>query len=111
MRVLRRDGSVAELDEKDILYFTTYKNIITVHTEVDEFVLPTSLDQLQKAYEGLGFTKVDRSFIANMNHAGGFNAERKSLIFKTDGSMEPKYVPISEPNLRKVMKHLTNKED
>lgn len=111
MRALRGDGSVIELDEKDILYFTTYKNIITVHTQHDEFVLPTSLDQLQKAYEGIGFAKVDRSFIANMNHAIGFEAERRSLILGNDAGKEPKYVPVSEPNLPKVIKRLKNKED
>jgi len=106
MRVLRRDGSVCDLDEQDILYFTSYKNVITVHTLEEEFVFPTTLDQLLTAYRGLSFEKADRSFIVNMNNVKGFDPVRKSVYFQENPKDPAKYAPVSEPNVNKMLKFL-----
>lgn len=109
MRVLRGDGSAVELDEKDILYFTTHKNIITVHTREEEFLVPTSLDQLLKAYKDLDFDKVDRSFIVNLQQVESIHPERKTVVFRDDPG-KGRYVPVSEPNLPRIKKYIEGKK-
>ncbi|TVY03934.1 LytTR family DNA-binding domain-containing protein [Paenibacillus cremeus] len=106
MRVLREDSSAYELRDDDIIYFTTHNNVITVHTLSERFIVPTSLDQLTKAYQSLSFTKVDRSYSVRLDRIAGYHRERRSIYFEGDSN---KLLPVSEPNVRKVTDFLHHK--
>lgn len=82
MRVLQNDGSSLQIDEEEILYFSTYKNTIFVHTKEGEFVLPTTLSDLLAAYASEGYERLDRSNVVNMHHVEGYNPERKVVLFR-----------------------------
>ncbi|MCD1261097.1 LytTR family transcriptional regulator [Paenibacillus athensensis] len=105
MRVLAKDGSVHELDHSEILFFSIHKSEISVYTAHQEFVLPTTFEQLLHAYADLDFARVDRSFIVNLAQLGGYDQERQSVYF-ADG----KFVPVSERHQKKVLGYLSGKE-
>lgn len=101
MRVLARDGTVHELKESEILYFSIHKSEISVHTAHAEYILPTNFEQLQQAYAELNFDRVDRSYIVNMNKVQGYHAERQSVFF-SDGT----FAPVSERHQKKIIQYL-----
>jgi len=105
MRVLAKDGSVHELDHSEILFFSIHKSEISVHTAHQEFVLPTTFEQLLQAYADLDFARVDRSYIVNLGRLDGYDHERQSVYF-ADG----KFVPVSERHQKKVLGYLSAKE-
>ncbi|KEQ26580.1 LytTR family transcriptional regulator DNA-binding domain-containing protein [Paenibacillus tyrfis] len=111
MRVLREDGSGYELDDDEIVFFTTHNNVISVHTRTERYIVPTTLDQLSKAYQDLSFDKVDRSYSVKMDRIAGYHAVRKAVYFEEETTDNTKYAPVSEPNMKKVLKHLEKKKD
>lgn len=109
MRVLRGNGTAVDLDDKTILYFTTYQNIISVHTHDEEFVVPTSLDQLLRAYRELDFDKVDRSFIVNLQQVETVDDERKAVVFREEPE-QVRYIPVSESNMPRVKHYVDQRK-
>ncbi len=107
MRVLRRDGTVCELDEDQILYITTFQKVITVHTREGEFIYPTTFEHVQRVIEGLGFAKIDRSFLVQLGQVCDYDAERRVVHFDDAPGIS---VPVSEPNIAKVVGYLKTKK-
>ncbi|GGF76524.1 hypothetical protein GCM10010912_22020 [Paenibacillus albidus] len=102
MRVLRNDGTSMDVLEEEILYFSNYKNTIFVHTQEGEFVLPTTLSDLLAAYGSIGFERLDRSNVVNINNIESYDSERKIVYFK-DGE---NFTTVSESNERRLNKYL-----
>jgi DNA-binding LytR/AlgR family response regulator len=109
MRVLREDGSAFELDDKDILCFSTYQNVITIHTQHEQFILPTSFDLIIQAYKDISYQRVDRAFIVNMNEVKGYNQERKSVFFEDPPTKDSTYAYVSEPNYKRILDLINQK--
>lgn len=111
MRVLNDKGAPCEIQNKDILYFTSHQNTIFVHTRENEFVLPTSLSDLFAAYQEMGFERLDRSNVVKISNIGDYDKKRKVVLFKDS----QKFAVVSEPNERKVKSivelHKDKKED
>ncbi|MFD2114587.1 LytTR family DNA-binding domain-containing protein [Paenibacillus yanchengensis] len=106
MLVLTLDGTPCEINEREILYFSSYRNTIHVHTEKGEYIYPTSLSELHDAYSTIGFEKLDRSNVVNVNNISEYDAIRKVVKF----GASDKYTVVSEPNEKKVKKLLEDRE-
>ncbi|WP_151734361.1 LytTR family DNA-binding domain-containing protein [Paenibacillus tengchongensis] len=103
MRVLLNDGSSRDIREEEILYFSSYKNTIYVHTKEGEYVLPTTLSDLCTAYAGSGFERLDRSNVVNIGNIEGYDSERKVVLF---GESE-QFATVSESNESRIKRYLT----
>ncbi|UQZ32523.1 hypothetical protein C2I18_02495 [Paenibacillus sp. PK3_47] len=102
MRVLLNDGSSLNIREEEILYFSSYKNTIFVHTKEGEFVLPTSLSDLYAAYASIGFERLDRSNVVSLNNVEDYDSERKVALF----NQGEQFVTVSESNESRVKRFL-----
>ncbi len=107
MRVLRRDGTVCELSEDQILYITTFQKVITVHTRDGEYIFPTTFEHVQRVIESLGFAKLDRSFLVQLEKISRYDAERRVVHFDDAPGIS---APVSEPNVAKVVDFLKDKK-
>jgi len=107
MRVLRRDGTVCELNENDILFITTFQKVITVHTRDGEYIFPTTFEHVQRVIESLGFAKLDRSFLVQLGKIRRYDEERRVVHFDDAPGIS---VPVSEPNISKVVSYLEDKK-
>lgn len=103
MRVLRSDGTPYVICEEDILYFSSHRNTIYVHTAEGEFVLPISLSELLVAYAPAGYERLDRSNVVNTAQITSYDEERKVVLFQNTPDC---YAPVSEPNESKLKKLL-----
>lgn len=102
MRVLLNDGSSLDIREEEILYFSSYKNTIFVHTKEGEFVLPTTLSDLYAAYGSIGFERLDRSNVVSLNNVDSYDSERKVVLF-TQGEQ---FATVSESNEARIKRYL-----
>ncbi|KWX74930.1 MULTISPECIES: LytTR family DNA-binding domain-containing protein [Paenibacillus sonchi group] len=107
MRVLLNDGSSRDIGEEDILYFSSYKNTIFVHTKEGEFVLPTTLSDLFAAYKCKNFERLDRSNVVSLNQVESYDSERKIVTFH-EGEQ---FATVSEPNETRLRRYLASRED
>ncbi|MNO26785.1 LytTr DNA-binding domain protein [compost metagenome] len=107
MRVLLNDGASRDIREEDILYFSSYKNTIFVHTKEGEFVLPTTLSDLLTAYKSKGFERLDRSNVVSLNHVESYDSERKIVTFQ-EGEQ---FATVSEPNENRLRRYLASRKD
>ncbi|MBW4081788.1 LytTR family DNA-binding domain-containing protein [Paenibacillus sp. S150] len=107
MRVLLNDGSSREIREEEILYFSSYKNTIFVHTKEGEFVLPTTLSDLLAAYKGKGFERLDRSNVVSLNNIECYDSERKIVTFHQG----EQFATVSEPNETRLRKFLAARKN
>lgn len=105
MRVLQNDGSSLDIREEDILYFSSYKNAIFVHTKEGEFVLPTTLSDLLMAYKGKGFERLDRNNVVSLDNVDNYDAERKIVHF-TQGDQ---FATVSESNEPRIKRFLASR--
>jgi DNA-binding LytR/AlgR family response regulator len=106
MRVLLNDGSSLDIREEDILYFSSFKNAIFVHTKEGEFVLPTTLSDLLIAYKGKGFERLDRNNVVSLDHVDTYDAERKIVHFTQDG----RFATVSESNEPRIKRFLASRK-
>lgn len=106
MRVLLNDGSSLEIQEEDILYFSSYKNAIFVHTKDGEFVLPTTLSDLLSAYKGQGFERLDRSNVVSLRNVDSYDADRKVVLF----NQGKQFTTVSESNEPRLTKYLDGRK-
>ncbi len=98
MRVLTLDGVPFVIDEKEILYFSSYKNTIHVHTCEGDYIYPTSLSDILLARKDEGYERLDRSNVVNVTNIEEFDNELKVARFKC----RDKYAMVSEPNEKKI---------
>ncbi|AIQ53802.1 LytTR family DNA-binding domain-containing protein [Paenibacillus sp. FSL R7-0331] len=111
MRVLQNDGSSLDIREEDILYFSSYKNAIFVHTKEGEFVFPTTLSDLLIAYKGKGFERLDRNNVVSLNKVNTYDAERKIVHF-TEGEQFTTVSESNEPRIKRFLStHLSESDD
>lgn len=105
MRVLLNDGSSLDIREEDILYFSSYKNAIFVHTKEGEFVLPTTLSDLLIAYKGKGFERLDRNNVVSLDNVDKYDAERKIVHF----TQAEQFATVSESNEPRIKRYLASR--
>lgn len=103
MRVLGFDGTPHEIMEEDILYFSSHRNTICVHTAEAEFVMPVSLSELLAAYGPVGYERLDRSNVVNTTKIASYDEARKAVMFQDAPEC---YAPVSEPNEGRLKKLL-----
>ncbi len=98
MLVLTLDGTPFEIREEEILYFSSFKNTIHVHTCEGEYIYPTSLSDLLLARKSQGYERLDRSNVVNINNVEEYDADLKVARF----NCKDKYAMVSEPNEKKI---------
>ncbi|WP_150270807.1 LytTR family DNA-binding domain-containing protein [Paenibacillus tepidiphilus] len=107
MRVLLNDGSSRDIREEEILYFSSYKNTIYVHTKEGEYVLPTTLSDLYAAYSDSGFERLDRSNVVNISNVDGYDSERKVVIF----AESEQFATVSESKESRIKRYLASRNE
>ncbi|HUC93001.1 MAG TPA: LytTR family DNA-binding domain-containing protein [Paenibacillus sp.] len=106
MRVLNQDGDSVEIREEDILYFSSYKNTISVQTAAGEFIYPASLSDVLAAYGNSGFERLDRSNVVNLKNITDYDKDLKVVRF---GNL-PAYATVSESNAPKIKRILESRK-
>lgn len=71
--------TAAYINNSEILFYSVEDNRLVVHTKTDKFLLPNSLEHCSMLDQ---FERVERGFVANMEHISHYNSELQLLHFK-----------------------------
>lgn len=105
---------VVMLDLKDVIYVHMQDRTVVYHTLNEKFFhLMPSLSILAKHTETLGFERVDRINLVNMNKIEYFDDEYAKIYFEPKDKItkESKYATVAFLNKGKLKKYLKQKDE
>jgi DNA-binding LytR/AlgR family response regulator len=108
MRVLKKDGTPWEIEDEDILQYKSHLNTLIVVTLEGEFIYPTSLSDIHSAHQDIGYERLDRSNVVNINKVTSYDSDRKIVFFKDSTTS---FAVVSESNEIKIKRIMKQKEE
>lgn len=109
IRLLDRDGNSCIVDLKDLIAIKPTSDGPEFYTKDCMYFYPTTLDELLIVFKDLGFERLDRTNLVNMNHVQAFDPKARKVYFEDPWSKDSQFATVSEANKSKV-EHLA-KED
>jgi DNA-binding LytR/AlgR family response regulator len=105
-RDLVNDQSMILLDAEDVLYMEVEERTVVFHTADDKFYLLDTLSELAKRMGSIGFQKLDRINLVNMNKIKQFDDKNCKVFFDTETSEHSKSTTVSYTNKNMLMEHV-----
>ncbi len=105
-RDLVNDQSMILLDAEDVLYMEVEERTVVFHTSDDKFYLLDTLSELAKRMGSIGFQKLDRINLVNMNKIKQFDDKNCKVFFDTETSEHSKSTTVSYTNKNMLMEHV-----
>jgi DNA-binding LytR/AlgR family response regulator len=101
----RGDKELVGVFIEDVVFFTTLKNDIQVHTPTETFLLRIqgALDAFEMMFSPYGFSKLDSGNLVNLNKIKFVDKDSNTACF--DNNLQ---TTISRSNMHKV-KHISKK--
>ncbi|TFE22621.1 LytTR family transcriptional regulator DNA-binding domain-containing protein [Cohnella luojiensis] len=97
------EGEVIMMDMADVLYIQTEDGAVVFHTsEGRVYPLVPSLSMYAKHTESLGFQKLDRTNLVNMNKLRAFDEKRGLVFFDEDSNLERQSAIVAFMNIGKL---------
>lgn len=109
IRLLDRDGKPCSVNIEDLISIKPTTDGPEFYTKDGMYFYPTTLDELLILFKDLGFERVDRTNLVNMNHVKSFDPKSRKVYFEHPVTKDSKFATVSEANVSKV-EHLA-KED
>lgn len=94
------------LDANDILYINVEDRTVVFHTQDEKFYLLDTLSALSKHMEPLGFRKLDRINLVNINKIKYFDDEHSKVFFEKNITRTSKYATVSFMNKNSLKKQI-----
>lgn len=104
-RDLVHDFELIMLDVNDILYMEVEERTVVFHTAEDKFYLLDTLSELAKRMGSLGFQKLDRINLVNMNKIKHFDDKHCKVFFDDELTEHTKSTTVSFTNKNMISNH------
>ncbi|MDF2670505.1 MAG: hypothetical protein K0R67_2811 [Paenibacillus sp.] len=105
-RDLVHDLNMILLDAEDVLYMEVEERTVVFHTADDKFYLLDTLSELAKRMGPLGFQKLDRINLVNMNKIEQFDDVNCKVYFDAETSGHSKSTTVSFTNRNMLIEHV-----
>ncbi|WP_127585243.1 LytTR family DNA-binding domain-containing protein [Paenibacillus koleovorans] len=92
------DPELLVLDADDVLYMEVEERTVVFHTADDKFYLVDTLSELAKRMGALGFQKLDRINLVNMNKIKQFDDKQCKVFFDEPAAEGTKNTTVSFTN-------------
>ncbi|RKP54024.1 hypothetical protein D7Z26_11585 [Cohnella endophytica] len=109
IRLLDRDGNPCTINIADLISIKPTADGPEFYTKDGMFFYPTTLDELLILFKDLGFERLDRTNIVNMNHVKSFDPKARKVYFEHPVTKDSKFATVSEANVGKV-EHLAKEQ-
>ncbi len=109
IRLLDRDGNLCYVSIEDLIAIKPTSDGPEFYTKDGMYFYPTTSDELLNMFKDLGFERLDRTNLVNMNRVKAFDPKARKVYFEHPWSKDSKFATVSEANVSKV-EHLA-KED
>lgn len=104
-------GELIALDLNDVVYIESYERTIRFHTLDGEYYpLQPSLSTYETHISQMGFDRLDRTNLVNMNKIKRFDEKRELVFFEDDYTINSKYGTVSSSSKSKVKKLLRDNQ-
>lgn len=104
-RDLVHDLDIIMLDADDVLYMEVEERTVVFHTAEDKFYLLDTLSELAKRMGSLGFHKLDRINLVNMNKIKHFDDKLCKVFFDENENEHTKSTTVSFTNKNMILNH------
>ncbi|QMV43529.1 LytTR family transcriptional regulator DNA-binding domain-containing protein [Cohnella cholangitidis] len=109
IRLLDRDGNPCTVNIEDLIAIKPTADGPEFYTKDSMYFYPTTLDELLILFKDLGFERLDRTNLVNLNHVKAFDPKARKVYFEHPWSKDSKFATVSEANVSKVQ-HLAKEE-
>ncbi|MFC4599580.1 LytTR family transcriptional regulator DNA-binding domain-containing protein [Cohnella hongkongensis] len=107
--LLDSEGNPVKVDPADVLLIRPTPDGPVFQTKDAMYYYPTTLEELMIVLKDVGFERLDRTNIVNLNLVEAFDPKARKVYFEQPWSSDSKFATVSEANVSKVQ-HLA-KED
>jgi DNA-binding LytR/AlgR family response regulator len=109
IRLLDREGNPCTVNIEDLIAIKPTADGPEFYTKDDMYLYPTTLEELLILFKDMGFERLDRTNIVNLNHVKAFDPKARKVYFEEPWTKESKFATVSEANVSKVQ-HLAKEE-
>ncbi|MFC5402856.1 LytTR family transcriptional regulator DNA-binding domain-containing protein [Cohnella soli] len=102
IRLLDREGNPVEVNVEDLITIKPTADGPEFYTKDGMYFYPTTLDELLILFKDLGFERLDRTNVVNMNHVKSFDPKARKVYFEHPVTKDSKFATVSEANVSKV---------
>ncbi|WP_123041617.1 LytTR family transcriptional regulator DNA-binding domain-containing protein [Cohnella candidum] len=106
IRLLDRDGNLCTVNIEDLIAIRPTADGPEFHTKDGMYFYPTTMEELQILFKDVGFERLDRTNLVNMNHVQAFDPKARRVYFENPWSKDSQFATVSEANVSKVQ-HLS----
>jgi len=110
IRLLDRDGNPCVVNVEDLIAIKPTSDGPEFYTKDNMYFYPTTLEELLVLFKDLGFERLDRTNVVNMNHVKAFDPKARKVYFEQPWTNDSKFATVSEANVSKVQ-HLAKEEE
>ncbi len=104
--VARRRGKIVLLDPKDVSHVTADHTLVFAWKAGHSYLVPRTLQSLERELESFGFRRTHRSALVNLSHIASVQpAESGNFVLEIRGP-EEKSVPLSRRRARALRKEI-----
>lgn len=107
--LLDREGNPSTINTDDLIAIKPTADGPEFYTKDGMYFYPTTMEEMLLMYKDMGFERLDRTNLVNMNKVKVFDPKARKVYFDDPWSKESKFATVSEVNVSKV-EHLA-KED
>jgi len=109
IRLLDRDGNPCTVNIDDLISIKPTADGPEFYTKDSMYFYPTTLDELLILFKDVGFERLDRTNLVNMNQVKTFDPKARKVYFEHPVSKDSKFATVSEANVSKV-EHLARED-
>jgi DNA-binding LytR/AlgR family response regulator len=102
IRLLDREGNPCTVNIEDLIAIKPTADGPEFYTKDSMYFYPTTLDELLILFKEIGFERLDRTNLVNMNHVKAFDSKARKVYFDNPWDNESKFATVSEANVSKV---------
>ncbi|RED66524.1 MULTISPECIES: LytTR family transcriptional regulator DNA-binding domain-containing protein [Cohnella] len=107
--LLDSEGNPVKIDPADVVLIRPTPDGPVFQTKDAMYYYPTTLEELLIVLKDVGFERLDRTNIVNLNQAKAFDPKARKVYFEHPWGGDSKFATVSEANVSKVQ-HLAKEE-
>ncbi|WP_239614964.1 LytTR family DNA-binding domain-containing protein [Cohnella mopanensis] len=107
--LLDSNGNPVKLDPADVIAIRPTADGPEFYTKDAMYYYPTTLEELMVVLKEVGFERLDRTNLVNLNHVKAFDPKARKVYFEQPWTKDSKFATVSEANVSKV-EHLAKEE-
>ena len=93
----RKEFEIVTIDTRDVMYVRTQDQVLHYETAAGTYSQISTLAEQERALAGLGFSRCDRGYIAQVSAAKYYDVTQQLLMFSEDPADFRQSCPVSKP--------------